>query len=219
MSRLPSFLRVLGILLAAGLSAGATVDQSPWDSSIDAVSQARFIPVELWTGAEWDGKKELKMSNAEMRFGDRLNKDIKGPMEWKNPMTGATLLVFERTNQERDGVKSQLFAMNEEKTGLGRVYDSRTEFGIRTFSGGLKFPIGHWKQGETKQVVETRYEGSRVETRIESIKITQLDFTYREMPHCLEFEWIYQESRRQKIIDHQTYTYCPNKGMVKQVKH
>src|SRR5438093_1510903 len=68
-------------------------------------------------------------------------------------------------------------------------------------------------------VIEPRYEGSRVETRIESIKITQLDFTYRETPHCLEFEWIYKESRRPKIIDHQTYTYCPNKGMVKQVKH
>jgi hypothetical protein len=159
------------------------------------------------------------MSNAETRFGDRLNKDIKGPIEWKHPMTGATLVVYERTNQERDGVKSQLFAMNEEKTGLGRVYDSRTELGMRTFSGGLKFPLGYWKQGETKQVVETRYEGSRVETRIESIKITQLDFTYRETPHCLEFEWIYQESRRAKIIDHQTYTYCPNQGMVKQVKH
>ena len=83
------------------------------------------------------------------------------PTEWKHPMTGETLLVYERTNQERDGVKSQLFAMNEEKTGLGRVYDSRTEFGVRTFSGGLKFPLGYWKQGETKQVVETRYEGSQ----------------------------------------------------------
>jgi len=46
-----------------------------------------------------------------------------------------------------------------------------------------------------------------------------LDFTYEGIPHCLEFEWIYKESRRPKIIDHQTYTYCPNKGMVKQVKH
>ena len=68
---------------------------------------------------EWDGKRELQMSKAETRFGDRLNKDIKGPSEWKHPVTGATLLVYERTNQERDGVKSQLFAMNEEKTGSG----------------------------------------------------------------------------------------------------
>ena len=219
MPRLPILLVALGLLLSVALAQKATADQGPWDSSIDAVNQGRFIPVELWTGAEWDGKKELKMSNAEARFGDRLNKDIKGPVEWKHPMTGETLVVYERANQERDGVKSQLFAMNEEKTGLGRVYDSRTEFGVRTFSGGLKFPLGYWKQGETKQLIETRYEGSRVETRIESIKITQVDFTYQGMPHCLEFEWIYKESRRPKIIDHQTYTYCPNNGMVKQVKH
>src|SRR4249920_3546086 len=141
MCRLTFFLAFLGLLLSAALAQKATADQGPWDSSIDAVSQARFIPVELWTGVEWDGKKELKMSNAETRFGDRLNKDIKGPIEWKHPMTGATLVVYERTNQERDGVKSQLFAMNEEKMGLGRVYDSRTEFGVRTFSGGLKFPL------------------------------------------------------------------------------
>lgn len=219
MSRFSSLFEVLAVVLVAGLSSGATTDQSRWDSSVDRVTQARFIPVELWTGMEWDGAKELKMSNAETRFGDRLNKDIKGPTEWKHPVTGETLVVYERTNQERDGVKSQLFAMNEEKTGLGRVYDSRTEFGVRTFSGGLKFPLGYWKQGEIKQVVETRYEGSRVETRIESIKITQLDFAYQGMPHCLEFEWIYKESRRPKIIDHQTFAYCPNKGMVKQFKH
>ena len=217
MTRLVSLL-ILALLLVAGRSPVAA-DQSRWASSIDPVSKARFIPVELWTGAEWDGRKELNMSKAELRFGDRLNKDIKGPMEWKHPMTGETLVVYERINQERDGIKSQLFAMNQEKTGLGRVYDSRTEFGVRTFSGGLKFPLGYWQQGETKQVVETRYEGSRVDSRIESITIKQLDFTYQGSPPCLEFEWIYKESRRAKIIDHQTYTYCPNKGMVKAIKH
>jgi hypothetical protein len=210
---------ILWVLLIAGSSLVVATDQSPWASSIDSASKARFIPVELWTGAEWDGRKELKMSNAELRFGERLNKDIKGPMEWKHPVTGETLVVYERINQERAGIKSQLFAMNEEKTGLGRVYDSRTEFGVRTFSGGLKFPLGYWQQGETKRVVETRYEGSRVDSRIEAITIKQLDFTYQGSPHCLEFEWVYKESRREKIIDHQTYTYCPNKGMVKQVRH
>ena len=79
MARLSSLLGTLALLLVAGLTSGATADQSPWDSSIDTGTKARFIPVELWTGAEWDGTKELKMSNAETRFGDRLNKDINGP--------------------------------------------------------------------------------------------------------------------------------------------
>ena len=219
MSKLRKSIIVFALLLAVELAHGAMSDQNPWNSSFDPVTNARFIPVELWTGAEWDGSKDLKMSKAEMRFGNRLNKDIKCPMEWKHPVTGETLIVYERTNEQRDGVKSQLFAINEEKTGLGRVYDSRDDLGTRTFSGGLKFPLGYWKQGETKQITEKRYEAARVDTRIESITITQLDFTYRGIPHCLEFEWIYKESRRPKVIDHQTYTYCPNQGMLKQVKH
>lgn len=219
MSKFQNLLMGLAVLLSVGLARGANSDPNPWESAIDSATNARFIPVELWTGAEWDGSKDLKMSEAEMRFGDRLNKDIKGPTEWKHPVTGETLIVYERTNEQRDGIKSQLFAMNEEKTGLGRVYDSRDDLGTRTFSGGLKFPLGYWKQGETKQITEKRYEAARVDTRIESITITQLDFTYRGTPHCLEFEWVYTESRRPKVIDHQTYTYCPNQGMVKQVKH
>jgi hypothetical protein len=81
-------------------------------------------------------RKELKMSNAELRFGDRLNKDIKGPTEWKHPITGETLIVYERINQERDGIKSQLFAMNGEKTGLGRLYDCAPN------SASEPFPVG-----------------------------------------------------------------------------
>ena len=144
MSKLRKSIIVFALLLAVELAHGAMSDQNPWNSSFDPVTNARFIPVELWTGAEWDGSKDLKMSKAEMRFGNRLNKDIKGPMEWKHPVTGETLIVYERTNEQRDGVKSQLFAINEEKTGLGRVYDSRDDLGTRTFSGGLKFPLGYY---------------------------------------------------------------------------
>ena len=125
--------------------------------------------------------------------------------------------VYERRNQEKQGVKVQLFAINEAKNGLGRVYDSRPEFGTRTFSGGLKFPLGYWQQGETRQLEEKRYEGAKVETRIESITITQLDFNYQGAPHCLEFYWVYKDGG--KIVDHQTYTYCPNRGMVRAIQH
>ena len=74
MCRLPIFLRALGLLLTAALAQKATADQSPWDSSIDAVTKARFIPVELWTGMEWDGKRELQMiegGNAFRRPGEQ----------------------------------------------------------------------------------------------------------------------------------------------------
>lgn len=135
---------VLAFVAVVASQAGdaASDDLKVWEGSVDPVKKERFIPVELWTGGEWDGKKELKMARVTTRFGTRWNKEITGPTEWKHPVTGETLLVYERTNQEREGVKRQLFAMNEGKTGLGRVYDSRREFGTRTFSGGLKFPVG-----------------------------------------------------------------------------
>lgn len=212
----------MGWLIGALVAVLATThvsaaDPSVWDAAFDAVKKERFIPVELWTGEPWDGSRELSTSAAKTKFGDRGQKEIKGPMEWKHPNTGETLLVYERTNREKDGVKVQLFAMNEAKNGLGRVSDSRPSLGARTFSGGLKFPLGPWKQGETRQLEEKRYEGSKSETRTESITITQIDFTYMGAAHCLEFYWVYRDGG--KIVDHQTYTYCPNQGMARAVQH
>jgi hypothetical protein len=106
MGKLRNLITALAVVLALGLAHGAISAPNPWESAIDSATKARFIPVELWTGAEWDGSKDLKMSKAEMRFGDRLNKDIKGPTEWKHPVTGETLSVYERTNEQRDGLKS-----------------------------------------------------------------------------------------------------------------
>jgi len=206
------------LLELAVVTLARAADPSVWDGAFDASAQSRFIPVELWTGAAWDGTRELKMTPADIRFGDRAQKDIKGPMEWKHPNTGETLVVYERTNQEKSGLKVEFFAMNEAKNGLGRVYDSRTSLGPRTFTGGLKFPLGYWKQAETRKFLEKRYGDVKIETRIEWITITKLDFIYNGTPHCLEFEWLYRDGGG-KTVDHQTYTYCPNQAMVKQVQH
>ena len=103
-SRLVTIGALVAVLATNHVSAS---DQSVWDDSFDAVKKERFIPVELWTGEPWDGAKELNTSRADTRFGDRSNKQIKGPTEWKHPVTGETLLVYERRNQEKQGVKVQ----------------------------------------------------------------------------------------------------------------
>ena len=158
------------------------------------------------------------MTPADTRFGDRGQKRIKGPVEWKQPKTGETFVVYERTLDEpKGGVKFELFAINETKNGLGRVYDSRSSLGVRSFSGGLKFPLGVWKQGEIRQLIEKRYEGGKIGSRTERITITRLDFLYQGSAHCLEFDWEYRDGA--KLLDYQTYTYCPDKGMVGQVQH
>ena len=102
---------------------------------------------------------------------------------------------------------------------LGRLYDGRPNQDTRTSSGGLKFPLGLWKEGETKKHVYKIYEGSRDSERVESITIKQIDFTLGNDPHCLEFYWSVTDKSEKKRYDHHTYTYCPGKSMVHEIQH
>src|SRR2546427_8067108 len=137
-------------LLAGGLAFVSTsalaLDIKAWEESTNPETKERYIPVELWAGAEWDGKRELKTPKVDANYRHRESYQIKGPTEWKHPVIGETYLVYERLNPGRRAgdAKWQLFAINQEQNGLGRVYDSRPDLGTRTFSGGLKFPLGNW---------------------------------------------------------------------------
>ena len=209
---------ILGLLVS--LSVPFTAEANPWDNATNRETKERFIPVELWTGAEWDGRQELKMARVDGNY--RHNKaaySIKGPTDWKHTATGQNHAVYERINPQRGGAKWQLFVINEERTGLGRLYDGRPNQDTRTSSGGLKFPLGLWKEGETKKHVYKIYEGSRDSERVESITIKQIDFTLGNDPHCLEFYWSVTDKSEKKRYDHHTYTYCPGKSMVHEIQH
>ena len=165
-------------------------------------------------------RAELEMAKVDGNY--RHNKaaySIKGPTEWKHSATGQTHAVYERINPQKGGAKWQLFVINEERTGLGRLYDGRPNQDTRTSSGGLKFPLGLWKEGETRKHVYKIYEGSRDSERVESITIKQIDFTLGNDPHCLEFYWSVTDKSEKKRYDHHTYTYCPGKSMVHEIQH
>ena len=85
------------MLAFVGVASGAELSQ--WAASYDPVAKTRYIPVELWTGAEWDGSRELKMAPADFSFGKRSEKRISGPLAWKRPGTGETIQVYERDNR------------------------------------------------------------------------------------------------------------------------
>ncbi len=218
MSRLAYCLHLLLLLSLAG-SAMAAADSNVWEASINTQTKERYIPVELWAGAEWDGNRELKMPKADFTFRHRSEYQIKGPMEWEHPLMRQTFIVYERINPGRDGVKLQRFTINQEKHGLGRVYDARSGLGLRMFSGGLKFPLGIWKEGETRKFVYTHYEGSRVTDRAETITIKQIAFQFQQSVHCLEFYWTATDRDEKRYYDRQTYIYCPGKSMVSQIQH
>ena len=207
-----------------GLFCGRAIafDLKSWEASIDPQTKGRYIPVELWAGVEWDGKRDLKMPKVDGTYRHQnAQYQIKGPQEWKHPVTGETAIVYERTNPGKDGVKLQLFTINQEQTGLGRLFDGRPGRDTRTSSGGLKFPVGFWRDGETKSFTYKVWDTSREGQRTETITLKKNDFIFRDTPHCLEFYWNVTERIRNQTLTHdrQTYIYCPGKSMVSQIQN
>lgn len=213
------FAALLAGAVALVSASAAGLDTKAWEGSTNPETRERYVPVELWAGAEWDGKKELKMPRVDGTYMHRSRYEIRGPKEWKHTVTGGTFLVYERINPGRDGVKLQLFTINQDQSGLGRVYDARPGLGTRLFSGGLKFPLGYWKEGETRKFLYKHYADSRELDRAESTTITQIDFDFGGSRHCLEFYWTATDKDGNRFYDRQTYIYCPGKSMVSQIQH
>jgi hypothetical protein len=186
---------LLGLFLALPGPARAQ-DWTPWQRAYDPATRTRFIPVELWTGAPWDGAREIRMAPATLEFGKRGEKSIKGPLDWNG------FEVYERLNQG----KLQRFALRDDKSGLGRVFDSRNpESGCR---GEIKFPLGLWKQGEVRHF---RVDCLR-ESRPLTVTIEEIDYVHNGVPHSLRFHWLYMEGRGRGTD--MRYVYSPLQGLV-----
>jgi hypothetical protein len=214
-----AFLTVFGFISLPSATALA-IDLRPWEDSTNPATKERYIPVELWSGAEWDGKQELKMVKVDGNYRHRTAAySIRGPKEWIHPATGQTHSVYERINPGKSGTKWQIFVINEDRTGLGRLYDGRPNRDTRTYSGGLKFPLGLWKEGETRKFAYRVYEGSTESTRVEAITIQQIDFAMGNDKHCLEFYWVASDKNERKIHDRHSYTYCPGKSMIVEIQY
>jgi hypothetical protein len=210
---------LLAGIIASAANTALALDLKAWEAATNPYTKQRYIPVELWSGAEWDGKRELKIAKVDASYRHRSSYQIKGPTEWKHPVTGQMYTVYERISPEKVGAKWQLFTINQEQSGLGRVYDARGRLGTRTMSGGLKFPLGFWKEGETRKFLYTHYDGPKESGRVEFITIKQIDFTSLGNAHCQEFHWALTDTDERKTYDHHTYIYCPGKSMVSEIQH
>jgi hypothetical protein len=211
----------LSLFLSLASGPVAAADSSVWEASINPQTKERYIPVELWAGVEWDGKRELKMPPVNGTYRHRTSTYyIKGPTDWKHPVTGQTSAVYERINPDknRSEDKTQLFTVNQDQTGLGRLFDGRPGRDTRTYSGGLKFPLGLWKEGEAKSFTYKVWDTSETE-RVETITVQLIDFSYQGTPHCLEIYWTAADRTGRKTYDRHTYIYCPGKSMASQIQH
>jgi hypothetical protein len=182
-------------------TAGAA-DWSKWAAAHDTAAGTRFIPVELWTGGEWDGNRELRLTSANLAFGKRNEKRITGPMAWTRPVTGETMQVYERNNRG----KKQLFALSSRRDGLGRVFDSRYD---RDCVDEVKFPLGLWKEGETREF-QVSCNNGKMRRKI-VLTIEKLDFVHEGVPHSLQFHWVVDGGKGRGTDMH--YIYSPGRGL------
>lgn len=197
---------------AASVSNNANKD-NVWDSAYDSVTKKRFIPVELFTGAKWDGKHELVMkpattiacSSAGGRPCDKYY--VTGPFKTEKNDTeiewvGEQIPYYKRTfSTKRRGDVVSFFTINNSRDGLVRIYDKRQQWGERTYNGlGSKFPLGYWQQGEIRHYASKRPI---------SIEILELDGPN----HCLTFRWIIGTGEKRNSDNN--YTFCPNLGFTK----
>ena len=170
-----------------------------------SIGSERFIPLELFTGGDIREDKEIKFTNANLVFGEKKRKKIVGPEDWKNPQTGETIKVYKRTRKGQNGLKTQLFTVTNGGQCIGRVWDSRR--GGRVIKNGCKFPLGVWKEGETRS-----FEGSSG-GKPRKIELTILKLGKKQKDK-VKFNWkLYDGSG--KLMDDNDYTFSPGKAMTK----
>ena len=170
-----------------------------------SIGSERFIPLELFTGGEIREDKEIKFTNANLVFGEKKRKKIVGPEDWKNPQTGETIKVYKRTRKGQSGLKTQLFTVTNDGQCIGRVWDSRR--GGRVIKNGCKFPLGVWKEGETRS-----FEGSSG-GKPRKIELTILKLGKKQKDK-VKFNWKLYDGRG-KLMDDNDYTFSPGKAMSK----
>lgn len=206
--------RLLIILLLFGWVAlqGCASMVSPW--ATNKRSDHRFLPVELWTGADWAGEKQLALTPANLTFGSRGHKSIRGPKPWKHPITGETLQVYERINNTKKGIKRQLYAFNGNKQGLAKVYDERPNKTPRLFSTqAMMFPLGVWRKGEKRTFTFEEFIDGKPVKRTATIHIRRLSFTYKDVKYAIKFDYLMHDQSG-KIVFHERFIYGPGKSLM-----
>jgi hypothetical protein len=194
-------------------SAAAQAADDVWAASYDAATGKRYIPLELILGAAWSGKREIVMPAGSFTEGAQPNPSTwRGPSEWSHPDTGASLVVYERA---RRGA-GQKFAVRTDEAAIGRVADSR--YGISSCDQEAKYPLGWWKQGETREFEYRCWyrngASKRVRVTRSAITIEEIDFQFAGLQHALQIRWILKHADDPREVDNRVYVFAPERGVV-----
>jgi hypothetical protein len=198
------------ILVLSGAALAAEPDG--WDRAYDPTAGARFIPLQLIIGGDWNGERTITYPAG--TFGELVEHGSVwvGPKTWSHPKTGETLRVYDRSRKGHGMLTEQVFAVRRDETAIGRVADNR--FGITACDQEGKYPLGVWHSDETRTFEYTCWYGDQAHAKVSTITIRDLDFDYGGFRHALRIEWILRDKGDSRAIDHRFYTFAPGKGVV-----
>jgi len=167
----------------------------------------RFIPLELFTGGEIRDDTDIKFTPADKVFGKKKRKKIVGPLDWRGIGSEEIIKIYKRTEKNREGKvrKTQYFTITNDGQCMGRVYDQRRS-GTKYIKNGCKFPLGLWKEDETRTFSVTDGGSSRTV----ELKILKLG---KKPTDCVKFNWkLFDASTGQKYGDND-YKFCKGRAM------
>ncbi len=195
-------------------AAGAALAAEPdgWDRAYDPASGTRFIPLQLVIGGAWNGERTITYPAG--TFGELVEHGSVwvGPKTWIHPKTGQALTVYDRSRGGRGMVTDQVFAVRQDQTAIGRVADNR--FGITACDQEAKYPLGLWRQGETRSFDYTCWYGDQARAKVTTLTIRDIDFDYGGFKHALRLEWVLRDKDNGRELDHRFYIFAPGKGLV-----
>jgi hypothetical protein len=178
----------------------------------------RYIPLQLIIGDTWNGEQSITYPVGRFVEGvrDGAPSIWVGPKQWAHPKTGRTLTVYFRERDGRNAAR-QIFAVRDDQTAIGRVADSR--FGITACDQEGKYPLGVWRQGEVRSFEYSCWFGDRVEAKVTTITIQELDYTCDGIDHCLRVDWVLRDKGSSSYpLDHRVYVFAPNHGVTREYK-
>ena len=178
-----------------------------FSSSQLSFANERFIPLELFTGGEIRDDTDIKFTPADKVFGEKKRKKIVGPLDWRGIGSEEIIKIYKRTEKNREGKvrKTQYFTITNDGQCMGRVYDQRRS-GTKYIKNGCKFPLGLWKEDETRTFSVTDGGSSRTV----ELKILKLG---KKPTDCVKFNWkLFDASTGQKYGDND-YKFCKGRAM------
>lgn len=196
--------KVVGMLLVATFFSCGMI------FPIVTCANERFIPIELWLGENITTSQKLSFPEVDFRFGYKKRHKIKGPINWENSKTKENIRVYVRSRFSKKLNKeiSQLWTYTNNNQCLGRVFDNR---GNRVIENGCKFPIGFWKEGESRSFFSYYYDEKKGNyERTSMITILNLG---KDENSCIEFKW--KSSQKNLLVDENVYEYCPKAGLIR----